>query len=69
MLRRVMNTDVEMIHGKYGEFKVLVDGQVVSDAGRLSMIWMVPSNETIVAAVRKAYSTSADRIPLDAAGA
>lgn len=57
MLRREMNADVDMIHGNYGEFKILVDGEVVSDAGPLSMIWIVPSNKTIVAAVRKAYST------------
>ena len=32
-LRRELSTDVEMVRGRYGEFKVFVDGDVVMDGG------------------------------------
>jgi hypothetical protein len=34
-IRRELKTDVEMIHGHYGEFKVLVDGQIVADVNKM----------------------------------
>ena len=33
-IRRELRIDVDLVHGKYGEFKVLVDGNVVVDGGR-----------------------------------
>ena len=41
-----------MEHGRYGEYKVLVDGAVVVDAGALSTIGIVPSDRKVVDAVR-----------------
>ncbi len=41
-----------MIHGSYGEFKVLVNDEVVVDAGALTALGIVPSNRRIIAAVR-----------------
>lgn len=41
-----------MIHGSYGEFKVLVDDQIVIDAGALAALGVVPSARRIVDAVR-----------------
>ena len=32
-LRRELQTDVEMVSGHYGEFKVLVDGDTVIEGG------------------------------------
>jgi hypothetical protein len=41
-----------MIHGPYGEFKVLVNGEAVIDAGPLSAVGLVPSNKRVIEAVR-----------------
>jgi hypothetical protein len=32
-LRRELRTEVEMVRGRYGEFKMLVDGKTVVDGG------------------------------------
>jgi hypothetical protein len=55
-LKQELATDIEMIHGNYGEFKVLVDGNVVSDAGLMAALGIVPSDESILSAVRNALS-------------
>jgi hypothetical protein len=52
-LRRELRTDVDMVHGRYGEYKVLVDGNVVIDAGALSTLGIVPSARKVVDAVRE----------------
>ena len=41
-----------MIHGSYGEFKVLVNDRVVIDAGALAALGVVPSTRRIIDAVR-----------------
>jgi hypothetical protein len=51
-IRRELKTDVEMIHGRYGEFRVLVDGDVVVDGGRLAMLGVLPTVPGVVTAVR-----------------
>ena len=51
-LRRELRAEVDMEHGRYGEYKVLVDGAVVVDAGALSTIGIVPSDRKVVDAVR-----------------
>jgi hypothetical protein len=58
-LRRELQTDVEMIHGRYGEFRVLVDGDVVVDGGRLAMLGVLPTVPGVVAAVREALARPA----------
>jgi hypothetical protein len=45
-----------MLHGRYGEFKVLVDGESVVDAGPLAALGMLPSGRKVVAAVRDRLS-------------
>ena len=52
-LRKELRTDVEMVHGRYGEFKVLVDDQVVVDAGAMAALGVLPSGRKVVEAVRK----------------
>lgn len=42
-----------MIHGRYGEYKILVDDDVVIDAGAFSAIGIVPSDRKVVDAVRR----------------
>jgi hypothetical protein len=51
-LRKELATDVEMVHGRYGEFKVLVDDEVVVDAGALAALGVLPSGRKVVDAVR-----------------
>lgn len=51
-LRRELATDVEMVRGRYGEFKILVDGRPAVDAGALAVLGVLPSARTAIAAVR-----------------
>ena len=51
-LRRELGSDVEMIKGRYGEFKVLVDGQTVVDGGALAALGVLPSGRRVVDAVK-----------------
>ena len=51
-LRRELNTEVDMVHGRYGEFKVLVDGEPVIDGGPLAALGVLPSGRKVVDAVR-----------------
>jgi hypothetical protein len=41
-----------MVKGHYGEFKVLVDGETVIDAGALAALGVLPSGKKVVEAVR-----------------
>jgi hypothetical protein len=51
-LRRALQIDVETVHGRYGEYKVLVDGETVIDGGVLAALGLVPSVRKVVQAVR-----------------
>jgi hypothetical protein len=51
-LRREFGRDIGMLHGSYGEFKVLVNDEVVIDAGALTALGVVPSARRIIDAVR-----------------
>jgi len=55
-IRRELKTEVDMVHGRYGEFKVLVDDQAVIDVGLLSTIGILPSDRKMVEAVRSRIS-------------
>jgi len=37
-----LETEVEMVRGKYGEFKFLVDDKVVIDGGALAFLGLLP---------------------------
>jgi hypothetical protein len=52
-LRRELQADVEMVRGRYGEFKVLVDGDTIIDGGGAAFLGVLPSGRKILAAVRK----------------
>ncbi len=45
-----------MARGRYGEFKVLVDGYPVVDAGALAAVGVLPSGRKVVEAVRAALA-------------
>lgn len=55
-LRRELKTDVDMIRGSYGEYKVLVDGEVVIDGGALAVLGVLPSGRKVVDTVRSRLS-------------
>jgi len=55
-LRRELGAEVEMVKGHYGEFKVLVDGESVIDAGALAALGVLPSGKKVVEAVRARLS-------------
>jgi hypothetical protein len=55
-LRRELGIEVDKVHGRYGEFKVLVDNQVVVDAGTLAMLGVLPTGRAVVAAVKTRLS-------------
>jgi hypothetical protein len=52
-LRRELNADVDMIRGRYGVFKVVVDGDTVIDGGGAAFLGIMPSQVKILGAVRK----------------
>ena len=51
-IRRTLQIDVDMIHGRYGEFTVLVDGATVVDGGALAALGVLPSRRKVVECVR-----------------
>ena len=55
-LRQELGADVQLEDGRYGEFKVLVDGEVVIDGGPLAFLGVLPS----VAEVRRIVG---ERVP------
>jgi hypothetical protein len=51
-LRRELQTDIELVHGQYGEFKVLIDGEVIVDGGSAAFLGILPSTPKILATIR-----------------
>lgn len=41
-----------MVHGRYGEFKVLLDNRVIVDGGAKVILGIMPSSDTVLEAVR-----------------
>jgi len=58
-LRQELGADVQLEDGRYGEFKVLVDGEVVIDGGPLAFLGVLPS----VAEVRRIVAERAPGKP------
>jgi hypothetical protein len=59
-LRRELQTDVDLVSGRYGEFKVLIDGDVVIDGGAAVFLGVMPSGRKILAAVRERLASPAN---------
>ena len=55
-MRRELGAEVEMVRGRYGEFKVLVDGETVIDGGALAVLGLLPSGRKVIDAVRERLS-------------
>jgi hypothetical protein len=66
-LRRELGIEVDSIRGHYGEYRVLVDDEVVVDGGPLVILGLMPSARKIVDAVRQRVSSNAPE--LDTRGA
>ena len=49
-----------MVRGRYGEFKVLVDGETVIDGGVLAALGVLPSGRKVLEAVRAGLSDQGD---------
>jgi hypothetical protein len=49
-----------MVRGRYGEFKVLVDGKTVIDGGALAALGVLPSGRKVLEAVRARLSNQGD---------
>lgn len=60
-IRRELQIDVDMVHGKYGEFKVLVDGAILVDGGSLAFLGVMPSGREVLKAVRARLATPGPR--------
>ena len=52
-IRRELGIEVDMIRGHYGEYKVLVDDEMVVDGGPLVILGVMPSARKIVGEVRE----------------
>ena len=55
-IRRDLQTEVDLERGNYGEFKVLVDGQLLIDGGALAFLGVLPSGKEVLEAVRTRLS-------------
>jgi len=55
-MRRELATEVDMVRGRYGEFKVQVDGETVIDGGALAILGVLPSARKIIDSVRARLS-------------
>lgn len=62
-LRRELRSDVDLVKGRYGEFKVLVDDKVVVDGGALVTLGIMPTGRKVVDAVRSALSGAPPTAP------
>jgi hypothetical protein len=51
-LRRELQADVDLVKGKYGEFKVLIDNETVIDPGALAILGILPSGARVVETVK-----------------
>jgi hypothetical protein len=51
-LRRELGIEVDSIRGHYGEYKVLVDGDIIVDGGPMVVLGLLPSARTVVKKVR-----------------
>jgi hypothetical protein len=55
-LRRELQIEVDTEHGRYGEYKVFVDGSVVVDGGAMVTLGVLPASRNTVNAVRDRLS-------------
>ena len=52
-IRRELHVAVDLVRGRYGEFKVLMGGDVVVDGGSAAFLGVLPSGGKIVEIVKE----------------
>jgi hypothetical protein len=52
-IERELHVDVEKVKARYGEYRVLVDGETIIDGGMKALLGIFPSAEKVVGAVTK----------------
>jgi hypothetical protein len=67
-IRRTLGTDVDLIHGRYGEFKVLVDGSLVVDGGPFAALGVLPSRPKVADQVRASLARAPTHTPAGGEG-
>jgi len=55
-LRRELGTDVDLVRGGYGEFKVNVDGETVVAGGAIAALGVLRSGTKLVKVVKERLS-------------
>jgi hypothetical protein len=53
-IRRELGVEVALVHGHYGEFRVLVDDKLVVDGGAVAFLGIMPSAREIINLVQEA---------------
>ena len=56
-MRRDLGVPVDQVSGRYGEFTVLVDGEVVMSGGHAVLLGILPAAEEVVRRVRERLTT------------
>ena len=51
-IRRELGAEAERRSGAYGEFKVLVDGEVVAEAGAFGFLGVLPGTRAVLERVK-----------------
>jgi hypothetical protein len=51
-IERELHIDVEKIKARYGEYKILVDGETIIDGGAKALLGILPSCKTVIDAVK-----------------
>ena len=51
-IERELHVDVEKVKGHYGEYKILVDGEIIIDGGTKALLGILPSGKKVVNTVK-----------------
>ncbi len=51
-IRRELQTEVEMVRGRYGLFRVTVGGETVIDGGAAAFLGLLPPGDEVVATIK-----------------
>jgi hypothetical protein len=51
-IERELHLDVEKIKGRYGEYRILVDGEIIINGGAKALLGILPSGKKVVGAVK-----------------
>jgi hypothetical protein len=62
-MRQELGVPVLLVHGHYGEFKVLIDEKTVVDGGPLAFLGVLPSTREIMATLRDSLTVPDDKTP------